>query len=228
MLVKSTLVGFVLLGSTVALSSFTSYHDNKSHQDIDQVDTEYCETLHEQKSPTQEQIEQCESINQNEQEQYPEHEQYPDQDQNEQIPARPVGDKDQNEQIPVRPVGDKDQVGDYDYETARWVDYGEFKAYKLFEREVVINLHGQNVNEISLFATNSMIEINSAYAYLTNGEVINLIPAIGTYVAEGFTVRSQLVNARPLAIKKIVLSIQAADFKVIHHGKLRVSVGFTR
>lgn len=214
MLVKSTLVGFVLLGSTVALSSFTSYHDNKSHQDIDQVDAEYCETLHEQKSPTQGQIEQCESINQNEQEQYPEHEQYPEQD--------------QNEQIPVRPVGDKDQVGDYDYETARWVDYGEFKAYKLFEREVVINLHGQDVNEISLFAKNSMIEINSAYAYLTNGEVINLIPAIGTYVAEGFTVRSQLVNARPLAIKKIVLTIQAADFKVIHHGKLRVSVGFTR
>lgn len=228
MLVKSTLVGFVLLGSTVALSSFASYHDNMSHRDIDQIDAEYCKNLHEQKSPTQEQIKQCEIINKSQQEQYP------DQDQQEQVPARPVGDQDQypdhdqNEQVPVRPIGDKDHVGDYDYTTARWVDYGEFNAYKLFARDVEINLHGQEVNEISLFATNSMIEINSAYAYLTNGEVIDLIPAIGTYVAEGFTVRSQLVNERPLSIKKIVLSIKAADFKVIHHGTLRVSVGFTR
>ncbi len=130
------------------------------------------------------------------------------------------------------PIRDQNQQS-YDddflsaYSTTRWVDYGQFKAYKLFERDVKIKLNGQYLNEISLIASHSPIMISSAEAYLMNGEVVNLIPYTGQYIAEGFQMQAK-ISRRPLLVDKIVLRIKASDFKVVNHGRLGVSLGLAR
>ncbi len=134
---------------------------------------------------------------------------------------RDQADRDQAD----RDQGDQDQIESTG--TVRWVDYGEYTVSRLYKRIITIDLNGQSVNQINLRAENAPVEIISALAYLSNGEIVDISPVGSRVLAEGYQMRATMGHARSMSVQKIVLKVSATSYRFITSmTKLGVAIGF--
>ena len=108
--------------------------------------------------------------------------------------------------------------------TARWENMGTNRVQKFINEEIVIRTYGQMVNEIVLGAVENSVQINSATAYLTNGEVIELRQATG-YIHENRRFRVQLDYSYSRSVQKIVLNATSPNL-VGSRGQVSILVGY--
>lgn len=106
--------------------------------------------------------------------------------------------------------------------TVRWHDMGQFKAIKVIETKVRLDARGNFVNEIYVKAESNSVDIKSALAYLTNGQVVELRQLLGT-VRKNEQYRSLLDYRNSLRVDRIELVIQSGLFG--GSGKLNVQLG---
>ncbi len=108
--------------------------------------------------------------------------------------------------------------------TARWEDFGTNRVQKFINEEIVIHTYGQLVNEIVLGAIDNSVQINSARAYLSNGEVIELRQATG-YIQENRRFRIQLDYSYSRSVERIVLNATSPNL-VGARGQVSILVGY--
>lgn len=106
--------------------------------------------------------------------------------------------------------------------TVRWHDMGVFKAIKVIETQVRLDTRGQFVNEIYVRAESNNVEIKSALAYLTNGQVYEVRQLLGN-VRKGEQYRVLLDYRNSLRLDRVELVIQSGLFG--GSGKLNVQLG---
>ena len=106
--------------------------------------------------------------------------------------------------------------------TVRWADMGTFKAIKVIETQVRLDVRGNFVNEIYVRAESNNVEIKSALAYLTNGQVYEVRQLLGN-VRRDEQYRILLDYRNSLRLDRIELVIQSGLFG--GSGKLNVQLG---
>lgn len=90
--------------------------------------------------------------------------------------------------------------------TARWLDMGSSRAQKGLVMDIYINPQGQLVNEILLTVRDNYLEIRSAYARLSNGQVVSL-PQLSRTIRRDQQVRVKLDYNYSLQVDQIVLNV---------------------
>ena len=93
--------------------------------------------------------------------------------------------------------------------TARWQDMGSFRAEKLLVKNISLDVRGQYVNEILIDVQKNNVKINSAVAYLTNGQVVELRSLLGV-AREGRRIAARLDYRNSLRIDRIEMTIETA------------------
>lgn len=109
--------------------------------------------------------------------------------------------------------------------TYRWADMGTYKLPKAVAQEIVIDVRGDYVNEITLRAT-GRVEITSAYAQLSDGRTINLNNLTGT-VREGRDVRGSLDYRQAVRVERLYITGTSPDL-IGSRGTLQVLLGLAR
>jgi hypothetical protein len=110
--------------------------------------------------------------------------------------------------------------------TVRWYDVGSHRADKFLDRDVVIDVNGALVNELYLVASNNRVAINSAVAYLMDGQVVDLRGVVGE-IRDGQQVRSQLDYRFSLRVRQIVLNIESPNL-IGSRGNLNIHLGLAQ
>jgi hypothetical protein len=108
--------------------------------------------------------------------------------------------------------------------TVRWEDFGANRVPKFAGEDVVIYTHGQFVNELRLTAVNNDVQITSALAYLSNGEVIELRQATG-YFRQGRTARAVIDYRNSRTVDRIVLTATSPNL-IGSRAQLSAVVGY--
>lgn len=107
--------------------------------------------------------------------------------------------------------------------TVRWDDRGAIRLPKFISESTTIYVGGRLVNEILVRSINNHIEIESATAYLTNGQVIDLRNIIGT-LREGREIRTLVDAYYSLRIERI--DIHASSPNLIgSRGQMQLILG---
>lgn len=106
--------------------------------------------------------------------------------------------------------------------TVRWQDMGTFKAIKVIETQVRLDVRGRFVNEIFVAAESNSVEIKSALAYLTNGQVIEVRQLLGS-VRKNQQYRVLLDYRNSLRLDRIEMVIESGLFG--SSGKLNIQLG---
>ena len=106
--------------------------------------------------------------------------------------------------------------------TVRWQDMGVFKAIKVIETQVRLDTRRQFVNEVFVRAESNNVEIKSALAYLTNGQVFEVRQLIGN-VRRDQQYRILLDYRNSLRLDRLELVIQSG--LIGGSGKLNVQLG---
>ena len=107
--------------------------------------------------------------------------------------------------------------------TVRWQYAGQFLAQKIVETDITIPGNGQFVNEIFLTAVDNPVQITSALAYLTNGQVVELRYLL-TQIGRGQQIRQQLDYRSSLRVDRIELRIESPSL-FGSRGSLQVQLG---
>lgn len=107
--------------------------------------------------------------------------------------------------------------------TVRWQDFGMNRLPKFITQDVTIQVRGQLVNEIILRALDNQVEIQSALAYLTNGQVIDLRQVTGT-IGNQNEVRVRLDYRYSLRVERIVFRATSSNL-FGSRGQLSVILG---
>ena len=108
--------------------------------------------------------------------------------------------------------------------TARWVNFGTNRVQKFINVDITIRTYGQLVNEIVLGAVDNSVQINSALAYLSNGQVIELRQATG-YIGQNRRIRVRLDHANSRAVDRIVLNATSPNL-IGSRGQISILVGY--
>ncbi len=108
--------------------------------------------------------------------------------------------------------------------TANWVDLGTSRINKILSQQVVFYTNGRLVNEIILGAVDNSVQISSALAYLTNGEVIELRQAMG-YIDQNRRIRVKIDYSASRAVDRIVLTAVSPNL-IGSRGQLSMVVGY--
>lgn len=107
--------------------------------------------------------------------------------------------------------------------TVRWQDMGSHRAEKFVDKTIVIEAHGQFVNELFLTAQKNHVTIRSAIARLTNGQIVDLRYLVGT-MRDGQQLRQQLDYRNSLRVDRIEINIEAGNL-IGSRGSLSVQLG---
>lgn len=107
--------------------------------------------------------------------------------------------------------------------TVRWQDYGVTQIAKFVAQDVVIDVRGQYVNEILLRAIDNDVQIQSALAYLSNGQVIDIRQATGS-VRPNQDFRTQIDYRGSVRAERIVLKATSSNL-IGSRGQLSVILG---
>ena len=107
--------------------------------------------------------------------------------------------------------------------TRQWRDYGTTQLPKLISQDVTINVNGQLVNEIILRAIKNQAQIESALAYLSNGQVIDLRQLTGTIGSQN-EFRTQLDYRYSLRVDRLVFKATSSNL-FGSRGQLKVILG---
>lgn len=122
------------------------------------------------------------------------------------------------------PPGYNPGYGDYgpNY-TRQWRDYGTTRVPKLISQDVTIDVRGQLVNEIILRAVDNQVQIDSALAYLSNGQVIDMRQVTGT-IGRQNEFRAQLDYRYSLRVDRLVFKATSSNL-FGSRGQLKVILG---
>lgn len=110
--------------------------------------------------------------------------------------------------------------------TVRWQDMGIQKTQKLLETNLRFNVGGQLVNEVLLTAIDNHVQINSALAYLVNGQVVELRFLLGG-IRQGQQLRQALDYRSSMRVDRIELNVESPNL-LGSRGKLQVHLGMAQ
>jgi hypothetical protein len=110
--------------------------------------------------------------------------------------------------------------------TVRWQDYGLNRVPKLVSETITIRVGGMLVNEILFRAVDNKVQVDSAVAYLSNGQTIDLGQMTGT-IREGRDARGSLDYYFSLRVERIVISATSANL-IGSRGQLQVMLGLAQ
>ncbi len=119
----------------------------------------------------------------------------------------PGDDRHDHGRPPMRPPPYSDIYGPA--RTARWLDMGSFRAEKILLKNIRINAGGQYVNEILIDVIDNNVQIDSAVAYLTNGQIVNLQSVTGV-TRKGRRIVARLDYRNSLRVDRIEMNIETA------------------
>ncbi len=101
--------------------------------------------------------------------------------------------------------------GDYGpQQTVRWQDNGLSRLPKLLSQSQTIYVGGHLVNEVLIRALDNRVSVDSAVAYLINGQVIDLRQLTGT-IRDGQEIRSLLDYRYSLRVERIVIQASSSN-----------------
>src|SRR3989344_2588441 len=107
--------------------------------------------------------------------------------------------------------------------TVRWQDMGVTRTEKLIETNIFLNGGGQFVNELYLVALENHVQIKSAQARLTNGQVVNL-PQLAVMIGRDQQLRMRLDSYYSLKVDQIILTVISPNLFGAR-GKLQTHLG---
>lgn len=107
--------------------------------------------------------------------------------------------------------------------TVRWQDMGETRTDKFIDTNIYLNASGQFVNELYLVALENHVQIKSAEARLTNGQVVSL-PQLAVTIGRNQQLRIRLDSYYSLRVDQIIL-ITTSPNLFGARGKLQTHLG---
>ncbi len=111
-------------------------------------------------------------------------------------------------------------------QTLRWQDNGVTTIPKFLSQAVTVYVGGQLTNEVLVRALNNQLQIDSALAYLQDGQVVDLRNLTGT-IREGQEVRSLVDYRFSLRVSRI--EIRATSSNLIgSRAQMQVIVGLAQ